>query len=68
MFYVFYNDGYADDGGVGFEEFASDEAAISFVEQRLAGAAEPDIKDYTIVVGRIMEIRAIEVVTKVVRA
>ena len=64
-YYVFYTDGYADAGGVGWMSFETEQAAMGFIAARLREAANPCIGDYRVVRGTYLPIVAVEVVTQV---
>ena len=63
-YYVYYEDDYPDNGGIGLVGFSSLEDACGFIEERLRNH-RGDLKDYTLIQGNIVNIKAVSVVTKV---
>ena len=66
-FFVFYNDDYADNGGVGFAEFATAEQAEAFIAKRMKLNDDPpnniEMKEqYTVVRGRKMDLKIVSVI------
>lgn len=64
-YFVFYNDDYADNGGIGFEAFASEADALKFIEQRLSEHSNTGLDAYRLVAGCEVNIEAAETVTRV---
>ena len=63
MYFVYYENGFFEDGGVGFERFATKEEALDFINDRTVGVLDPT--NYTLIQGRAISLRAQEVVTKI---
>lgn len=64
-YFVVYMDDYADNGGFGLESFESKEDAIAFIEQRMAQDCDRKLPNYTLIEGKILPLKAVEVVTKI---
>jgi len=62
--FVYYCDGYFDDGDVGFEEFDDELDAIKFIEERIA-MNKSSTENYKVVQGFLKNIEPVEVVSKV---
>lgn len=63
--YVFYRDDFFGNGGVGWQEFPDDQAALAFIETRLKNAPNPSVSDYHVIKGTPITLKAIETVTKI---
>ena len=67
--FVYYQDDYYENNGVGIDEFESDASAVAFIEGRMKAAAAhgkvPDLKLYTVIRGCKAEIVQIERITSV---
>lgn len=63
--FVFYNDGYAEDGDVGLSEFENIEQAADFIELRIASDSNRKLTDYKVIVGVEKNIEAVEMVKRV---
>ena len=63
--YVFFNDGYPEDGFVGMDSFEHKEKAIEFIEQRIKQNAYADLSMYTLIYGKEIQMKAVEKVTKI---
>lgn len=63
-FFVYYSDGYADDGCLGFEGFESQAEAVEFIERRIVehGAT---LDCYELIQGRKLTLEAVETVSRV---
>lgn len=62
--HVFYND--AINEGIGLKSFDTKEAALDFINSRLAQTAGPGrIENYTLISGTILPLEAMTVITKV---
>jgi hypothetical protein len=64
--FVYYSDGYYDNGDVGLEEFSNRAEAEKFIVLRMAADARRTLGQYTVIEGCRLKPRATEVV-KVVR-
>jgi len=62
--FVFYNDGYADDGCLGWDGFESQHEAVAFIEQRMR-EYDADPSCYDLIEGRKLTLEAVEKVTRV---
>ena len=62
-YYVYYSDDYADNGGMGFEEFNEKDEALSFIQSRFSH--DPKLSDYRLIKGSELNLRAVETVTKI---
>lgn len=65
-YFVYYEDDYPGNGGIGMKAFGIPEDATGFIEERLA--QDPNkrkITDYTVIYGRELAIEAIEIAIKV---
>ena len=65
MFFVFYNDGHYENGGVGFEAFDDSDSVSEFILSRMAQDNERSIDNYTVVYGKQIDIEITEVVSKI---
>ena len=64
-YFVYYDDGYYDNGDVGLKSFETVKEATNFIDERLNDASEPDLtNDYTLICGREIKLES-QVVTKV---
>lgn len=68
MFFVYYEDDYADNGGLGFTCFGSKYDALSFILKRMEEIIEngriPAIDNYRVVEGRERTLESVAVTTK----
>lgn len=64
-YYVFYQDGYCDNGDVGLDFFDTEKEAVEFVEKRIRRHEEPSIKNYIVIKGEEMTIEIIEKVKSI---
>jgi len=65
-YFVYYNDDYYENGGVGLEQVNNSEAACAFIEKRIGqNPAERDLSDYILIRGEELNIEKYEAVTKV---
>jgi len=64
MWFVFYDDDWADNGGVGWREFDFEEDALSYIDERMRDR-ETEIDRYTLIKGEKLEIAPKDVVTKI---
>lgn len=68
MFFVFYEDGYCDNGDVGIKKCDNKEQAEKFVLQRLINPETTEkrsIKNYVVIEGKEVQIRIIKEVSKI---
>ena len=65
--FVFFDDGYPEDGFVGMASFEHKEKAIEFIEQRIKANAYADtnLSMYTLIYGKEIQMEAVEKVTKI---
>lgn len=64
--FVYYDDDYPDNGGVGFKEFESKRKVIEFIEKRIGESPMTrSIDNYIVIVGAIKKIEAVETVLHV---
>lgn len=64
MFFVYYSDDYYEMGGVGLESFDEEEKALSFIKERMTNK-KSDLKDYTLIKGEPLKLKAVEVITEI---
>ena len=67
-FYVYYEDGYYDCGGVGFAIFDSKHEAMDFINERHLASKHQNTAHYRLFAGREIKLKGIEVVTRLVEA
>lgn len=67
-YFVYYHDGYYyDDDGVGMESFDTLAGACLFIENRIKeNPTERKIDCYTLILGKAMDMQAVETVTKII--
>lgn len=67
--YVYYEDDYADNGGIGLSEFNQTEGAMEhallFIEERMKSHPKATIENYRMILGKELPLEAAQVVTKV---
>ena len=64
-YFVEYNDDYADNGGIGLEQFDEKQQALEFVEKRMKQDSSRTLSNYTLIKGEDIQMKAVEVVTKI---
>lgn len=64
-YFVYFNDDYCENGGVGLKEVTSPADVETFITDRMAQDPKRKIDMYTVIEGNKRSIRPIEVVTKV---
>ena len=64
-YFVEYNDDYADNGGVGVEQFDEKKEALEFIEKRMEQDSSRTLSNYTLIRGEVIQMKAVEVVTKI---
>jgi hypothetical protein len=64
-YFVYYDDDYIENGGVGFGKFDSLPEATKFIEDRISQDKTRNIYDYKIIVGKQLIIEIVETVTKI---
>ena len=64
-YFIEYNDDYADNGGVGIEQFDDKNKALEFVETRMKQNSTRKLSDYTLIKGEVIPMKAVEVVLKI---
>lgn len=60
MYYVFHDDDYADNGGIGFQEFPSLDEACCFIEGRLKQNAAADLNGYVLIEGVKLSMESVD--------
>lgn len=65
MIFVYYNDDYPDNGGLGLERFPTAEKAEAFIAERMKHSLRKVLSDYTVIGGEELTVRAAEVVKTV---
>lgn len=66
MWYVFYEDDWCDNGGVGLEKFEELPGALAFIEKRMAAEpGERPLDRYTLIEGHEAPLKPLTVVTKI---
>lgn len=63
-YFVYYTDGYFDNGGVGLEEFENKSQVANFIEKRIL-QNKSNLSDYIIIEGKSLRSQIVEVVSKV---
>lgn len=64
--YVFYDDDYCEDGGMGFKGFDNSELALRFIEERMIDRdEEADISEYRLIEGVERRIVPYQQITKI---
>jgi hypothetical protein len=63
--FVFYQDDYAENGGVGLAEFGTKAEAEAFIVERMSRSSEPNILAYKVISGFEHAIEKVQVVSKV---
>jgi hypothetical protein len=64
-YFVYYNDDYPDNGGIGIADFDTKENAIAFIEGRMKGDNDRYLNCYTLIYGDELKLKAVEVVSKI---
>lgn len=64
--FVYYDDDYADNGGIGLAEFEDSSTAAAFIESRMSSHPDPKLENYTVIDGRKMNLSVREQITRVV--
>lgn len=65
MIFVFFCDGYADNGYIGMVECETRAEAARFIEGRMKLAEKPSINRYRVIDGRGLQPSAVEVATRI---
>jgi len=63
-YFVYYDDGYYDDGCVGLQYFDTREKALLFIEGRMNVNQQRHLNNYLLIEGKVLVLRPVEVVTK----
>lgn len=63
--FIYYHDGFAENGDVGFEVKNDIEEATRFINDRMAMSEKPNIENYTVVEGRALVLEPVEVVREI---
>lgn len=69
MIFVYFNDDWADSGGIGLEAFVSKDEAADYIAKRIKGSTRkppPTIENYVVIEGQKLTPRVVEVATKVI--
>lgn len=66
MIYVYYNDDYEINGGIGLKEVETREEAADFISDRLQKDSNRKVDMYKVIRGDELDIKPVQVVTKVV--
>ena len=64
-YFVFYDDDYPDNDGVGLVCYEKKEDALAFVTGRMAQNTKRCLNDYTLIHGDTMPMKAVNVITKI---
>lgn len=65
IYFVYYNDGYYENGDVGLKICNTRDEAEIFISERISQDSKRTIDMYVVIEGNQLDIRAVEVVTKV---
>lgn len=65
QWFVFYDDDYPGNGGIGLNKFDSQEEAAKFIQLRMADKEKPDISNYTVIKGAQQGIAEVSRVTEI---
>ena len=61
--FVYYDDDFPDNGGIGFEEFVSKSGAVAFIEKRInESPMTRTVDNYIVVSGEVKKIETVETV------
>jgi len=63
-YFVLYEDDYCENGGHGWKNFPTKEEALRYIEMRIARSGR-DLDDYTLIEGKELTLRLVEVITKI---
>lgn len=64
-YFVYYVDGYPEDGDFGMASFPKESEALQFIEGRLKHGENRRLDQYTLVKGYLMQLKPVEVITKI---
>lgn len=64
-YFVFYEDGWAEDGDVGINVFDSEDEAVLYIEKRMGCDISRRIDQYKLIRGEIIDLEPVEIVTKI---
>lgn len=65
-FFVFYNDGYCEDGDKDLAEFDTEEQAAKFITQRMSEDTTRTLENYRVIKGHELSKNPVEVITKII--
>ena len=65
-YYVFHDDDYANEGGIGWQYFATEQEALDFITGRIKQDVTRSLDNYALIEGKKRNLKAIETVTKIV--
>lgn len=63
-YFVEYSDDYADNGGQGVDMFDTKQEALDFIQKRITERSSK-LSCYTLIYGKILELKSVDVVTKI---
>jgi hypothetical protein len=63
--FVFYDDGYAEDGDKDLVEFSTKTEAAKFIEERLSCSTRPDLSNYRVIAGTELVKNVVSVITAI---
>ena len=61
MFYVYYNDGYYENGDVGMKEFSSLDDVCSFINDRMSSDYKRTLDNYQIIKGEEIYLKEVSI-------
>ncbi len=61
-YYVFYEDDYPDNDGVGMKSFTTLQPALDFIVERMKLSTKRTLNDYTLIEGKKLEVKAVDIV------
>lgn len=64
-FFVYYQDDYYENGGIGLSCHEDKESALAFIHERLSLNKTNTLDHYTLIEGKMLTLKAVEYVTKV---
>lgn len=64
-YYVYYSDDWYEMGGVGLEQFDTEEEALNFIMERMRQHSEPELDNYDLIRGEYIKLVPATVVTSI---
>jgi len=64
-YFVLYDDGYCDNGGHGWKDFHTKEKALDYIEYRMKESEYSSLDSYTLIEGKELALKSVEVITKI---